>query len=87
MPILEVLEMVLLQCNLVDNQYQQKHEVLYTFPPNRSYGYLLNVEPNNLVILKTYNTEFDDVTVTVTDQSGRPLEIVDKVNLMILINK
>ena len=35
--------------NLVDNQYQQKFEVLYTFTLNKTYGYLLNLEPNNLV--------------------------------------
>ena len=35
--------------NLVDNQYQQKSEVLYTFTPNKTYGYLLNLEPKNLV--------------------------------------
>ena len=43
-PSLEVVEAVLVQCNIVDNQYQQKSEVLYTFTLNRSYGYLLNVE-------------------------------------------
>ena len=31
---LEVVEVVLVQCNLVDNQYQRKSEVLYTFTPN-----------------------------------------------------
>ena len=31
---LEVVEAGLVQCNLVDNQYQQKSEVLYTFTPN-----------------------------------------------------
>ena len=31
---LEVVEVVLVQCNLADNQYQQKSEVLYTFMPN-----------------------------------------------------
>ena len=30
-PSLEVVEVVLVQCNLIDNQYQQKSEVLYTF--------------------------------------------------------
>ena len=50
---LEVVEVVLVQCNLVDNQYQQKSEVLYTFTANKSYAYLLNVEPSNLVFLKT----------------------------------
>ena len=34
-PSLEVVEVVLVQCNLVDNQYQQKSEVLYTFTPNK----------------------------------------------------
>ena len=33
---LEVGEVVLVQCNLVDNQYEQKSEVLYTFMPNVS---------------------------------------------------
>ena len=51
-PSLEVVEVVLVQCNLVDNQYQQKSEVLYTFRPNKSHASLLNVEPSNLVFLK-----------------------------------
>ena len=29
--------------------------------PNKSYAYLLIPEPSNLVFLKTYNTEFDDI--------------------------
>ena len=45
----KVLEVVLVQCNLVDNQYQQKSDVLCTFTPNKSHAYLLNVEPSNLV--------------------------------------
>ena len=83
-PSLEVVEVVLVQCNLVDNQYQQKSEVLYTFTPNKSYAYLLNVEPSNLVFLKIYNTEFDEIIISFADQSGRPLEIENKVNLALL---
>ena len=37
-PSLKVVEIVLIQCNLVDNQYQQKSELLYTFKPNKSYA-------------------------------------------------
>ena len=55
----KVAEVFLVQCNLVDYQYQQMSEVLYTFTPNKSYAYLLNVEPNNLVFLKPYNAEFE----------------------------
>ena len=46
-PSLEVFEVVLVQCNLLDHQYQQKSKVLYTFTPNKYY--LLNIEPSNLV--------------------------------------
>ena len=56
----EVVEVVLVQCNLADNLYQQKSELSYIFTLNKSYAYLLNVEPNNLVFLKTCNT--DDIT-------------------------
>ena len=53
--------------------------------PNKFYVYLLNVEPNNLVFLKTYKTEFHEIIITFTDQNGRPLEIEDKLNLTLLI--
>ena len=46
---LEIIEVVLAQCNLVDSQCQQKSEVLFTFTPNKSYAYSFNVEPSNLV--------------------------------------
>ena len=42
-PSLEVVRVFLVQCKLVDNQYQQKSEVLYGFTPNKSYAYLSNV--------------------------------------------
>ena len=32
--------------------------------PNKSYGYLLNAEPTDLVLLKTYNTAFDEIITT-----------------------
>ena len=86
-PNLEVVEVVLVQCKLVDNQYQQKSEILYTFIPNKFCAYLLYVEPSNLVSLKTCNTAFDKMIITSTDQNGRPLEIEDNVDLGLLINK
>ena len=59
-----MVEVVLVLCNLVHNQYQQKCELLYTFATNKSYAYLLNVEPSSLVFLKTYNIEFDEIILT-----------------------
>ena len=46
----------------MDNEYQQKSEILYIFTPNKSYAYLLNAESSNLVFLKTYNIEFDKIS-------------------------
>ena len=86
-PSLEVVEVVFAHCNIVDNQYQQKSEVLYTFAPNKHYVYLLKFETSNLGFVTTYNTVFDEIIITFTDQNGRPLEIEDKLNLKLLTNK
>ena len=48
---------------------------------------MLNVEPSNWVLLKTFNTDFDEIVITLTDQNGRPLNIEDKVNLTLLITQ
>ena len=37
-PHLEVVELVLVYCNLVNNDYQQDLRILYTFVPNNSFG-------------------------------------------------
>ena len=55
--------------------------------PNKSYVYLLNVEPSIFLFLKVYNTEIGEIIISFTDQSGRPLEIENRVNLTLLINK
>ena len=55
--------------------------------PNKPYAYLLNVEASNAVFLKTWNTEFDNIITISTNQNGRLLEIEDKVNLTLDINK
>ena len=76
----------MLQCSLIDSQYQQKSEVLHTFTPNKFYAYLLNVEASNSVFLKTHSSEFCDIIITFTEQNGRSLEIECKVNLTLIIN-
>ena len=41
--------------------------------PNKDHTHLLDVEPSNLVFLRTYNTEFDEVIIKFIDQNDRPL--------------
>ena len=44
---LEVVELVLVHCNLVNNDYQQDLRILYTFVPNKTLGSLLEISPTN----------------------------------------
>ena len=81
MPRLEITEVVLIHCNIVNNDYQQDSGVLYTFVPNKSFGQLLDVSPKNYIFLKTSNSEFSYIEVWFTDQNSKPLEIEDKINI------
>ena len=42
-PHLEITEVVLVHCNIVNNYYQQDSRVLYTFVPNMLLGSLLKI--------------------------------------------
>ena len=48
-PHLEIVELVLVYCNLVNNDYQQDSKILYTFVPNKKFGILLEISPTNHV--------------------------------------
>ena len=54
-PHLEITEVVLIHCSIVNNDYQQDSRVLYTFVPNKSFGQLLDISSKNLIFLKTFN--------------------------------
>ena len=49
---LEIIEVVLVHCNIVNNDYQQDSRVLYTFVPNKPFGSLLEISPTNHIFLK-----------------------------------
>ena len=55
MPHLEITHVVLVNCNIANNDYQQDLRVLYTLVPNKSFGQLLDISPKNFMILKTLN--------------------------------
>ena len=84
-PKLESVEVVLIHCNLVNNNYQQASKVLFTFVPNKQFGQLINIAPHSLTMLSTTNTEFSFIEVWFTDQNSEPLEIEDNVNLTLII--
>ena len=49
---LENNEVVLIQCNIVNNEYQQDSTVLYTFVPNKSFRQFLDIMLKTFYILK-----------------------------------
>ena len=48
-PHLEVVELVLINCNIVDNRYEQNSRILHTFVPSKPSGSLLEISaPNHI---------------------------------------
>ena len=84
-PHLQITEVILVHCNMVNNDYQQDSRVLYTFVPNKPFGSLLEISPTNHIFLKTFNSEYDEIKVWFTDQNSKPLEIEDRINLTMVI--
>ena len=84
-PKLESVEVVLVHCNLVKNDYQHTSKVLFTFVPNKHFGQLINISPDSLTMMNTISTKFSFVEVWFTDQVSKSLEIEDSVNMTIII--
>ena len=83
-PHLEI-ELVLVHCNLVNNDYQQDSRILYTFVPNKPLGSLPEISPTKHIFLKTFNSEFQEIKIWFTDQTSKPLEVEDRINLTLII--
>ena len=77
---LEITGVVLVHCNIVDNDCQQNSRVLYTFVSNKPFGSLLEISPTNHIFLKTFKSEYDEIEALLTDQNSQPLEIEDRIN-------
>ena len=84
-PHLEIVELVFVHCNLVDNDYQQDSRILYTFVPNKTFSSLLEISLANHVFLKTFNSEFQEIKIWFTDQTSKPLELEDRINVTLII--
>ena len=84
-PYLDIVELVLVHCYFVNNDYQQDSRILYTFVPNKPFGSLLEISRTNHIFLKTFNSEFQEIKVWFIDQTSWLLEVEDQVNLTLII--
>ena len=82
---LEITKVVLVDCNIINNDYQLHLRVRYTLVPNKSFSQLLDILPKKL-ILKTFNEEFSYNEVSFTDQSSKTFEMEDEIILTLVIN-
>ena len=53
----ESVEVVLVHCNIVNDNYQQPSKVLFTFVRNKQFGQLINIASHSLTMIGTTNTE------------------------------
>ena len=84
-PHLEINEVTLLQCNLVNNDYQQDSRVCkHLFLINHLVNYYI-FHPRILYLLKL-NSEFLYIKVWFSEQNSDPSEIEDKINITLVIN-
>ena len=86
MPYSEISAVVLIHCNISNNDYQQDIRALYTFVPNKSFGQLLDTSSKSLIFLKIFDSEFSYIEVWFTDQNSNLLEIEDKLNINLVIS-
>ena len=77
--------MVLVPCNIFNNDCQQDSRVLDTFAPNKPFGSLLETSLKNEIFLTNFSSEFQDIRVWYTDQNCQPLEIDARINLTIVL--
>ena len=82
----EITEVVLVDCNIVNNNCQQDSKVFaVTFVPNKPCGSFLEISPTNHIFLQTFNSEFQDTELRFTDQNSQTLEIEYRINLTLVI--
>ena len=84
-PKLESVEVVLVDSNLVKNDYQHTSKVLFTFIPNKQFRQLINISQYSLTMINTVHTECSSAEVWFTDQTIKALEIEYNVNLTLII--
>ena len=80
-PHLEIAEVVLVYCSIVNNYYQQDSRVLYTPVPNKPFGIPSEISGTNIIFLKTFNSELQVIEVWFTGQNNQSLVIEERINL------
>ena len=76
----------LVNYKIVNSDCQQGSRVFNTFDPTKSFGQLPDISPQNCIFLKTFSSELSYIEAWFTDQNSKPLELEDKINIILVIN-
>ena len=85
-PYLEITKVVLINCDIVNNDYWHDSGVSYTSAPDESFGQLLDVSAKIFIFINTFNSELLYIGVWFADRNYKPLEKKDKINITSVIN-
>ena len=80
-PHLEITEVTLVHCNIVNSDYQHDLSVLFKVVANKFFGQLLDISPKN-IYLRTFISGFSYIEEWFTDQNSKPLQREDKKTLL-----
>ena len=86
MPDLEITEKIIVHVNVNNNDYQLDSKFLYTFVPSKPLGKLWEISRTNLKTLNMFYSKFLYIVLWFSEQKSKPLEIEDKVNLILVTN-
>jgi hypothetical protein len=82
-PQVSPLSSYLVKCSLVNNAYSIPNSLVYSYPPSGNFGAQFIVSPNELSFIDCQTGYYNSMTVTITDQNDRKVQILDG-NLCIL---
>ena len=79
-------EVLLVHCNIANNDYEQDSRVSYTFFPNKPFGNLLKISQKSHIFLKTFNFQnLKPLKCGSQIKNSQTLQIEDKINLTLVI--
>jgi hypothetical protein len=83
-PQLSPVSSLVMQCTLLNNRYANPSTLLYSFPPNTTFGSLITTQPAELVFVDIQEGQYTEFTITFRDQLLRTVDIKDA-NIVVML--
>lgn len=85
-PIISPITVVNVECNWIfSNRFDNYSATLSSFVPDQAFGSTLSINPPNLVYQPVSANDYPDISISFYDQSHRPLALVDRSQIQIVL--